>query len=204
LLGILGCALVAAPQAVPAAEQIQKCQDAEGRWHYGQHAAAACAGDKPITTIDNRGLKHKVQSPPPTEAELKARKEELARKNEAKRLAAAQHAADQKLLHSYDSEEALMQARDSQLNAMDAQLLGNRKLLASRHAQRVKLAQQLASLQGKDAETALKQLGSLQAEIADFEAATAARENDRARIVERFERELARYRELKGRASAPR
>lgn len=197
-LAALACALILA-SPVAAQTKIQKCQDAEGRWHYGEHAAAECARDKAITTIDDRGRKLKEQGPPPTVEELKLRKEEEDRKKEAERQAAVQRAADQKLLHSYDSEEALAQARDSQLNALDAQLVGNRKLLESRYAQRAKLVQQLVALQGKDAESALKQLEAIKAEIAEFEAATASREKDRTRIVERFETELARYRELKQR-----
>jgi hypothetical protein len=201
---LLMVCLLAFPALLPvqAKERIQKCQDAEGRWHYGQHAAAECAGDKTITTIDERGLKLKEQAPPPTVEELEARKEAQARKKEEERKAAARRAADQKLLYSYESEEALLQARDSQLNSMDNVLRGNRKLLESRYAQRAKLLQQLTALQGKDAETALKQLSTIKTEIAEFEAATTSREADRAQIIERFEQDLARYRELKG--TAPR
>lgn len=202
----LACALIAVSleAAPPGSEKIQKCQDAQGRWHYGQHAAAACAGDKTITTIDERGLKLKEQGPPPTVEELKARQEEAERKKDAERQAAARRAEDAKLLGSYDSEEALLQARDSQLNGMDTQISGNRKLLESRGVQRAALLKELLALQGKDAETALKRLDSIKTEIAEFEAATAAREQDRARLVERFERELERYRELKQQMAAPR
>ncbi|MCK5360782.1 MAG: hypothetical protein KAJ95_09155, partial [Gammaproteobacteria bacterium] len=35
---------------------ISKCQDASGKWHYGDNAAAAC-GDATITVIDKRGRK---------------------------------------------------------------------------------------------------------------------------------------------------
>lgn len=196
----LACALIISlPAAGQAKEKIQKCQDAQGRWHYGEHAAAECAPDKTITTIDERGQTLRKQGPPPTVEELKVRADEAARKREVDRQTAAARAADSQLLHSYDSEEALIQARDSQLNSMDAQIRGNRKLLESRHAQRMAMVKQLTDLKGKDAETALKGLSAIQAEIAEFEAATASRENDRARLVERFEKELARYRELKGR-----
>jgi hypothetical protein len=195
---------VSTPLGAQTKEKIQKCQDAEGRWHYGQHAAAECAPDKTITTIDDRGQKRREQRPPPTVEELQARKEEEARKQEAGRQAAAARAADSKLLNSYDSEEALIQARDSQLNSLDAVIRGNRKLLESRRAQRLTLATQLAALKGTDAETAIKRLDAIQAEIAEFEAATVSRENDRARIVQRFETELERYRELKNRMATPR
>ena len=38
------------------AHAISKCQDADGKWHYGDNAASIC-GDARITIIDDRGRK---------------------------------------------------------------------------------------------------------------------------------------------------
>ncbi|HJW80631.1 MAG TPA: hypothetical protein VJ396_00170, partial [Acidiferrobacterales bacterium] len=52
--------------------RIKKCQDAAGKWHYGDSADEDCARSK-VIELDTRGIQRKEIAAPLTEAELKAR-----------------------------------------------------------------------------------------------------------------------------------
>src|SRR5437660_1432838 len=72
---------------------IKKCQDATGKWHYGDSASDACAESK-ITVMSEQGIKKKEIAAPLTRDELKQR--ELAEEDRAK--AAEQSKQDELLL----------------------------------------------------------------------------------------------------------
>ena len=61
------------------AHAISKCQDANGKWHYGDNAASVC-GDARITIIDDRGRKIDEVAPPMTVEEFNALEAEEKRK----------------------------------------------------------------------------------------------------------------------------
>ena len=56
---------------------IKKCQDADGKWHYGDIAVEECENSK-ITTLTDRGFIKEEEAAPKTEAELRAEAEEQA------------------------------------------------------------------------------------------------------------------------------
>src|ERR1051325_11975286 len=60
---------------------IKKCQDATGKWHYGDSASEACAQSK-VTVMSEQGIKKKEIAAPLTRDELKQR--ELADEDRAK------------------------------------------------------------------------------------------------------------------------
>src|SRR4051794_22505527 len=83
---IITCSLLAAANVhAETGQKIKKCQDASGRWHYGDTAAESCNQAK-VTIINAKGLRVKEIDVPPTEAQLKARERDKANvENERKR-----------------------------------------------------------------------------------------------------------------------
>src|SRR3990170_5018641 len=56
--------------AAPKGQEIKKCKDAKGTWHYGDNAATAC-GQAKITVINDRGIKVNEVAAPLTAEERK-------------------------------------------------------------------------------------------------------------------------------------
>ena len=80
----LALALVCALCALPVYSQtIKKCQDEEGKWHYGDNAAEECERSR-VTEIDESGALVKHVKAPPTQEELDAKRELDARLAEKK------------------------------------------------------------------------------------------------------------------------
>ncbi|MDH3282101.1 MAG: hypothetical protein OEQ18_13365 [Gammaproteobacteria bacterium] len=188
LLMLLGLGLTAAQPVV--AGTIKKCQDAHGKWHYGDFAAQACAQTK-ITEIDNQGLKVKEQDAPPTAAELQERRDQAADAEKAATAARERELLRKRILGTYDSEESIVRTRDNRVKALNQAIETDRKLRGRLVARlnRIKRDQSLAD----DAE-------SVKHQIAEYDNAILSKEEMRQSIVARFAEELALYRSLISRA----
>jgi hypothetical protein len=97
---------------------ISKCQDASGKWHYGDNAASAC-GDAKITVIDDSGRKIEEIAPPMTDEELLAKEAAEKRQEEADKQQARRDLEKKRILAIYPREEDIIIARDSRLKSMD-------------------------------------------------------------------------------------
>ena len=187
LMIMVVCAGFGAAFSVSAAT-IKKCQDDEGKWHYGDQAAEVCASSR-ITEINDRGLM--VEEILSVEELAAARKVQEADKNK-KLLAREQRAKDRQMLAQYESEQAIVYSRDQRLSSIDNYIAIHKELLE-------RLVVNLARME-KDAGASptkreKKQIASQKSQIADYEAAIAAREVDRAKETTRFESLLVSYRE---------
>jgi len=170
------------------AQTITKCQDADGNWHYGDFAAEACAEDSKVTEIDQRGLKVKETDAPPTQEELDAQKaaEEQARREEERR--ASEQAEDRRLLQTYDSAQAIIDARDERVRAIEQEL-------DSHEMFRQDLVDEKERVVSDGEEERVEQLNR---ELEQYDAAIERLERERRETVEEFNHELERYRELAG------
>lgn len=167
------------------AQNITKCQDAEGNWHYGDFAAEACAEESTITEIDERGITVEESEAPPTAEELEAQQAaEEQERLEAERLA-RERAEERRLLQTYDSDEAIIRARDQRISALDQEL-------ESHQLFRQDLVDERQSLQagGDDSTEALDR------QIEQYDSAIQRLEEQRREVTEEYNRELQRYREL--------
>lgn len=179
LLVIVGI-LAAGPVS---AAKIKKCQDAQGRWHYGDTAAAACERSK-IIEMSKEGNKTGEIAAPPTEAELaahQAKKEEEARQ---RKLAEEQARKDQLLLATYGHENDIIYVRDRKLAQVEHTIKATQDTLVSL---RKTLERQQKT---KDAEESIKHTEN---QIAKQEAVIAARRKEQDEIKKRYEAELKRY-----------
>jgi len=191
-IGALCVALAAFPLQVSAQQagkrvEIKKCQDADGKWHYGDTAADECARSK-ITVIDKRGLKVEEVGAPPTAEELERRKIEAAEQQEADAKAEQEKRARERILSIYDSEAAIFRARDERLGHIDRQI-ATYKDMSGRLQQRLEKARSTGA-----APEAIK---VLEDDIGAFEGAIATSEQQRSEIMERYGQDLELYRALK-------
>jgi len=187
---VLAALFALAPTPPAWGATIKKCQDAEGRWHYGDTAAEECERSR-ITVIDKRGLKVDELAAPKTQEQLEreAREEAEARSlaEEEERRREEQRERDQRLLTTYDSEQAIERARDQRLQYFDRSIASNNELMDRLREQR--------STQQKAGHST--QVEAIDGQIAAYEAANATARAQRADVEAHYRADLERYRELR-------
>lgn len=166
------------------AQSITKCQDSEGNWHYGDFASTACAEESTITEIDERGQLVRESDAPPTEDELAARRAAEEQEREEAERRARQAAEDRRLLHTYDSAEAITDARDKRLTALEQELESHRLF-------RQDLVDERQKVQNDGG-----RLGELDQQIEQYDAAIQRLEQERRNVMDSYEQDLERYSEL--------
>jgi hypothetical protein len=187
------------PPVLPASKgagTILKCQDASGRWHYGDSAAASCAESK-ITVIDQQGIKRGIIDAPPTATELKERQE----KKEEEERAQEQAKRDEVLLTTYSHEDDIFYIRDRKVAQLEASIKANADTLIPLRATLKRMEAQAEAEQksgGAVSEQTTKALEQTKSQIGKQEAAIAQRRQEQAAIKAQAARDLARYRVLKG------
>lgn len=166
------------------AQSITKCQDAEGNWHYGDFASTACAEESTITEIDERGQLVRESDAPPTEDELAAQKAAEEQELEEAERRARQAAEDRRLLQTYDSAEAIIDARDKRLAAVEQELESHRLFRQDLVDERQKVQNDGGGL------------GELDRQIEQYDAAIQRLEQERRDIMDSYDQDLERYSEL--------
>ena len=187
------CATLGAAPA-ESAKTIKKCQDEDGKWHYGDQAAEVCARSR-ITEINDRGLTVD-EIPSVDEIEAARQQEEAERSVEIR--AREQKVKDQRVLAMYDSEQAIVYSRDQRLSSIDNYIAIHTELL-DRLVVNLKRMEKDAGASPTKREK--KQILSQKSQISDYEAAIAARTINRETELVRFEGLLATYRSALERTS---
>lgn len=188
---VLIAAVSAGAHAAGPSAKIKKCQDAQGKWHYGDNVEAFCAKSK-ITVINDRGLKVKEIEAPLTGEQLQAREQKQAQAEEAARRDKEQQQRDRQLLATYTSASDIAQMRDRRLADLDAQIRASEETLKTLRATLARMEKQ-----GSDP----KNIEKTQAQIARHETALAERRREREAVVARFEEDARRYHALTGNQS---
>lgn len=127
---------------------IKKCKDADGNWHYGDLAVAACKQSK-ITTLNDRGYIESERSAPKTEQELKAEADALAKREAEEKIRKAEEAERFRILTVYENESDIDRQRDNQLNSVDSNIAVHKAYLKSMDAKVIRLQKQAAETKGK-------------------------------------------------------
>jgi hypothetical protein len=187
-----------------AGQQIVKCQDAEGRWHYGQFAAEAC--ETGAVRIDERGVRRGAVPTEPSPAEREAQRQvEALAEEEAQRLA-AQRESDQRLLRIYESEDQIIRARDERLEAVDGEIAVSEEFLQRLDARMADLEREHESpgLSESAREAVEADMDHTRGQVGRFRDAIAASLSQRRDIEQRYADDLERFREIMERRSADR
>jgi hypothetical protein len=184
--------------------RIKKCQDAAGKWHYGDTADEECARSK-VIELDTRGVQRKEIAAPLTEAELKAREQNREEEEKARKLAEEQKRRDQQLLATYAIEDDIILTRDRKISDIEAQIRASQESLTSLHTSLTRLQAQAAEEQrtGKQVspQTA-KTISHNEAQIAKQEALIKKMKMDQDAMRTQYQSELERFRELKSKPVA--
>lgn len=193
-------ALAGAADPAAGGGRIKKCQDASGKWHYGDTAAKECARSK-VIELSEQGLKRKEIAAPLTEEELKqreAQREELARQ---KQEAEERRRRDEMLLSSYGHEDDIIYARDRKLAVLEANIKAAEETVKQLRAALERMQAQRPG-GGKGAEEVDKNIARTREQIARHEAAIAAKRQEQEQIRKQYQADLERYRELKSQPPA--
>lgn len=174
---------------------IKKCQDATGKWHYGDNAAAACAESK-ITVINQRGIKKSEIDAPLNADQLKERERREAELAEAKE----QAKRDELLLATYSVEADIVYIRDRKIAQLESMIKASTDTLVPLRATLARLeAQGTAEEKANKArsEQTLQAIEQTRAQIGKHEAAIAQRRQEQVAIRAQADKDLERYRQLK-------
>ena len=194
-LGFVGAAHdgIAAP---PPADKgkIKKCQDAAGKWHYGDTADQECSQSK-VIEINKRGIETKEIAAPLTEEQRQAREIEQAGKEKEAQLAAERKRKDKILLGTYASEADITTTRDRKLSEIDVQIRGSQATLKTQQDALTRL-QTKAKAEGnsKAAEQTLTSIAKTEATIAKQQAFIQTKQQEQEAIKQQFQADLERYR----------
>lgn len=201
-IGIVGMGMLAAALLAPAHARLFKWVDDQGTVHYSDSLPADEAQRRRDREIKSEtGVTVDVIEAPPTPEELEARRRAERAAEAAAQVRREQERRDRNLLMTFQSAEEIEQARDSRLQVIDsqAQLIEQRTetLLERREAERER-AVRLERSGGGDPGPVYERIAELDRRIEQNRRAIAEKKADKARIRERFNRDLARFRELTG------
>ncbi len=199
LIALSIIAVFAAPFGDAQAQTIKKCQDATGKWHYGDIAADECASSR-ITEIDKRGLKVDEHEAPATREELEAARAVEATRQEEEQRAQEQQRRENHLLTIYESEQSIILARDQRLASIE-------KMLKSDEQYKAKLQDNLSSLEKLAAQASAdeklqKDIQEVRTQVREYEEAIDSRLRQRELVIGRYNSDLTRYRDIVKRRQA--
>jgi hypothetical protein len=186
--------------------KIKKCQDASGRWHYGDTADDLCRQSK-VVEINKQGITTKEIAAPLTAEELRLREKNKASIEAEKKSAAEQARQDKLLLSTYGHEDDISFVRDRKIADTEAQIQASEKTLVALGKTQKRNEAQAADEQhgGKPLpEATAKQIANTEAQIAKHQEYIAAKKQEIEAIRAQAKSDTERYRQLKrGQSAAP-
>jgi len=198
-LAAVGCAIFMAG-GIAHGSTIKKCKDESGRWHYGDNAAAACAKTK-VIEMTGSGQTKKIIDAPPSAGDLDEFRRKKEEEEAAKKHAEEQRQHDQTLLSTYAHEEDIVYARDRQISELENSIASGEQTLKSLQAVLGRMrtqAQEEQAQNGKVSEDTEKNLKHSENQVSRHRENLERKKKEQQTIRERYDSDLARYRELKG------
>ena len=175
---------------------IKKCQDANGRWHYGDVAVAQCNKSK-VTTLNERGFIDGQKDAPKTEEQLQKEKEvqaeidaEMARKE-------AINKERSRILSIYETEADIDRQRDNQIDSVVGNIAVHKAYIKSVSGRVERLKVRGASLTGIAKDLNVKEIAEAEEQIKETSIELEKLDEQKESIIERFAYEKKTYRELK-------
>ncbi len=175
---------------------IKKCQDANGKWHYGDVAVAQCNNSK-VTTLNDRGFIEDQKDAPKTAEQLQKEKE-IEEKMKAK-LAREQAEEDERnrILSIYETEADIDRQRDNQIDSVVGNIAVHKAYLKSVGGRVERLKERGTKLTGVAKDLNIERIAEAQERIKESSVELEKLMEQKASIIERFAYEKKTYRELK-------
>ena len=196
IFSLAGTSAYAGPNDSP---RIKKCQDARGRWHYGDTADAQCKQSK-VVEINKQGITTKEIAAPLTPEELKQRELSKSSVEAEKKKVDEQIRQDQLLLATYGHEDDIGFVRDRKIADIEGQAQASLQTLTSLGNALKRVQAQAAEEQrgGKPvSEATTKHIANIEAQIAKHEQYVALKKQEEEAIRIQAKKDMERYRELK-------
>lgn len=175
---------------------IQKCQDQNGKWHYGDFAVEECRRSK-VTTLNERGVVKDEREAPKTQAEIQAEAEAQQAADEQAERERLEAEERDRILSIYETEADIERQRDNQLYSVRSNIEVHKAYLESLADREQRGETQLQT------ETRAFKQEELKASIEEaktqqkvYRERLQQLEKQQEEIVERFDREIKLYREL--------
>ena len=179
--------------------RIKKCQDARGRWHYGDTADAQCKQSK-VVEINKQGITTKEIAAPLTPQELQQRELNKSSVEAEKKKTDEQARQDRLLLATYGHEDDITFVRDRKIADIEGQVQASRQTLTSLGNALKRVQTQAAEEQrgGKPvSEATTKHIANIEAQIAKHEQYVALKKQEEEATRIQANKDMERYRELK-------
>ncbi len=177
------------------AHAIQKCKDADGKWHYGDNAEENCVTTE-VTTLTERGFVKDTLDAPKTEEEKLAQAEAEEKELEAARQRKIKQDERDRILSIYEREEDIDRQRDNQLASVDGNIRVHQAYLKQMDGKIKRLTDKSAAAKGKRKEKIDQELIASKSRVEEFSAELKRLEEQRISISEKFAGEKKLYREL--------
>lgn len=178
---------------------IKKCKDEAGRWHYGDNAASECAHSK-VIEMTTTGRVKQVHDAPPSASELEAFRSKKLAEEKVKEEEKQAKLRDKLLLSQYATEQDIIRARDRQLSELNHFIESGEQTLKSLQAvyERFEKAATEEKLSGGQvSEDTAQNLERSRRQVEKHKENLKQKQQERDELRTRFDKDLARYRELK-------
>ncbi len=180
------------------AHAIKKCQDAEGKWHYGDIAVQQCKKSK-VTTLSKRGFIEKEKEAPKTEEQLLKEEEELAAVEAEAARVRAEEDERIRILSVYETEADIDRQRDNQIKSVEGSMAVHKAYVKSLTGKIERLEKSGANFVGKRKELHVAKIEGEQKKIENSKSELKKLEKQKESIMARFDKEKRIYREIKNR-----
>jgi len=174
---------------------ISKCQDENGKWHYGDNAASVC-GNARITIMNDRGRKVDEVAPPMTVEEFNALQAEEIRKAAEEKLEAKRQQERRRILAIYPREESIIRARDERLKGMDNNIRVQEELMDDMRLDMKALEAKKVPADAKAKKKLESRKKLQQANIDEYYQAITRLRREREQAAQKYDRILREFREL--------
>lgn len=178
------------------ANAIKKCRDADGKWHYGDTAVAACENSK-ITELTDRGFVKREQQAPKSEAELIADEKALAIKNEEEEKRRQKQEERTRILSIYETEADIDRQKNNQLVSVEGNIAVHKAYIKGMGAKITRIEEKIETASAHWKEKFTAEIETSKKRIIESNKEIAVLEEKKKQIAERFTKEKELYRELK-------
>jgi len=179
---------------------IKKCQDADGKWHYGDVAVNACKKSK-VTTLNDRGFIESEKGRPKTENELALEAEAKAKAEEEYRLEREAEEERIRILSVYETEEDIDRQRDNQMSTVETSIAVHETFINQLKLQNASLEKKTASQRGRLLEITQEKIATNITKMEESKKELLELAEQKKAVEERFEKEKELFRTLKAELS---
>jgi len=195
--------LVMTPSGADAGS-IKKCQDAQGRWYYGNSAAKACARSE-VIEFDAGKVGKKIIGPPPTQEELDATNAKKRTEKQKKQQRIEQAKQDKLLTASYAHEDDIIYERNRKIKDLESGIESGTATLNSLRAVRDRAQKRAVEEKTGSkgvSKTTQKTLSSAERQVKRHEQVLEEKNRELEEMKLYYENALVRYRAMKQRKAA--